>query len=72
MGLCRIWHNLESTLANFLCFWANFYRCESPYNEKINLPSGHTDNNVTSLGGGGRKSNQNDIVIRTVVWGSVD
>ena len=33
-GLFSIWHNFESTLANFVCFWAYVYCCEQPYSEK--------------------------------------
>ena len=40
-ALFSIWHNFESALANFVCFWANVYCCEQPYNEKINLTAGH-------------------------------
>ena len=40
-GLFSIWHNLESTLAPFECFKA-IVSGEQPYNEKINLTSGHT------------------------------
>ena len=42
-GLFSSWDKFESTLANFVCFWANVYCCELPYDEKINLTSGHTD-----------------------------
>ena len=41
-GLFIIWQNFQSLFANFVCFWANVYCYEQPYNEKLNLTSGHT------------------------------
>ena len=41
-GLFSIWHNFESTLANFVCFWAIFILVNG-HIMKIKLPSGHTE-----------------------------
>ena len=27
-GLFSVWHNFEPSLANFLCYWANFHCCK--------------------------------------------
>ena len=59
-GLFSIGHNIESSLAPFVSFWANVCCCEQPYNEKINLTSGHT--------GGNEESFSNHTVLQVVTY----
>ena len=49
-GLFSIWQNVEPTVANNLCYWANFCCSKYPNLEQIIWPSGHTDSEMKYLG----------------------
>ena len=34
-GLFSVWQNFEPTLANLLCYWANFHYCKRPNTEEL-------------------------------------